>query len=86
MFSRVLNIKLCLDLLCNNLGDAEDLEAAEGQNVYLERDSVPYFTIVETIVLIAILYWNNIPSSSLFTVSYGQHIRTMILCRFVTMY
>lgn len=36
MFSRVLNIKLCLDLLCNNLGDAEDLELVEWQNTYLE--------------------------------------------------
>lgn len=36
MFSRVLNFKLCLDLLCNNLGDAEDLELVEWQNIYLE--------------------------------------------------
>lgn len=43
------NIKLCLDLLCNNLGDAEDLEAVEWQNTYLERDSMPYFTIAENI-------------------------------------
>lgn len=49
MFSRILNIKLCLDLLCNNLGDAEDLEAVEWQNIYLERDSMPYFTIAENI-------------------------------------
>lgn len=47
--SRVLTIKLCLYLLCNNLGDAGDLEAVEWQNIYFETDSMPYFTIAETI-------------------------------------